>query len=128
MFSNPRKLTSASTKIDTLIGASTTITGNIDSTGTVRIDGTYTGDIVTISDVIIGKGAYVKGNIKATSVIISGTVEGNIRCTGFLELLPTATLTGDIEVANFSIENGSTFNGRCNTYTDDIKKLNAPTL
>ena len=126
MFLNPKKLTSTSSKVETLIGPSTKITGNINSTGTVRIDGTYTGDIATISDVIIGKGAYIKGNIKATSVSISGTIEGNIKCTGFLELLPPGILTGDIEVNNFTIENGSTFNGRCNMYTDEQKKISAP--
>lgn len=127
MFSNPKSLTSAGTKVETVIGPSTSITGNINSTGTVRINGTYTGNIVTISDVIIEKGAYIKGNIKATSVSINGTVEGNIKCSGFLELLPPGILTGDIEVNNFTIENGSTFNGRCNMYTDEFKKISAPT-
>jgi cytoskeletal protein CcmA (bactofilin family) len=125
MFSNTKTSTNQISKIDTLIGTSTNITGNIVATGVIRIDGKYAGDISTESDVIIGEGGYIKGNVRAVSVSISGNVEGNMCCSGTLEILSTGSLIGDVEVANFSIGKGAIFNGNCKMVNRDTKKINS---
>lgn len=128
MFSGTKSAANQISRIDTLIGASTNITGNIIASGVIRIDGKYTGDISTESDVIIGEGAYIKGNVKAVNISISGNVEGNIICSGTLEILPTGCLIGDVEVANFSIGKGAVFNGNCSMVNRDTKVCNRKTL
>jgi cytoskeletal protein CcmA (bactofilin family) len=125
MFSNSKGSNIQTNKIDTLIGPSTNITGNINATGIIRIDGCYTGDIFSESDVIIGEGASIKGNITAINVSVSGRVDGNIKSNGTLEILSSANVVGDVEVFNFSIDRGAAFNGKCIMIPKEVKQLAA---
>jgi cytoskeletal protein CcmA (bactofilin family) len=113
MFNNSKKI-SDNIKIDTIIGPSSTIEGKISATGTVRIDGTYTGDIFSDADVIVGENGVINGNIHANNISVSGKVDGNVMCRGLLEILPTGRLDGDIEVNKISICDGAIFKGKCN--------------
>ena len=83
-----------SRKIDTLIGKDSTFTGNIESTGTIRIDGKFEGEIVTKGDLVIGESGAVQGKIKAENIIIAGKVQGEVEAAGKLELVPTGNLQG----------------------------------
>lgn len=98
---------------DTLIGINTTFEGNIDSEGTVRVDGKLRGDLKVNGDVIVGNDAYIKGNVFANNVHLSGTVEGNIECKSILRILATAKLYGDIRVNSFVADEGAVFQGKC---------------
>ena len=123
MFSGSKNTQVSSTKIETIIGFGTCIDGDIKSTGIVRVDGRCTGDIVTNADVIIGEGAFISGDIAAVNVSIAGKVEGNIRCTGVLEIMVKGTLIGDVEVTELSIQKGSVFNGKCSILSNEVDKL-----
>lgn len=98
---------------DTLIGVSTFFEGNIESEGTVKIDGRVKGDIKVNGDVFIGESAQITGNIYADNIHLSGTVEGNMRSTGVLKMLPTSKLYGDIHVNSFVADEGAIFQGKC---------------
>jgi cytoskeletal protein CcmA (bactofilin family) len=113
-------------QIDTLIGTSAMIKGDIISEGNVRIDGSFEGTIISKKQVIIGEPASVKGNIAANTIIIYGNVKGNIKSEGLLEIMPTGKLYGDIEVKSVSIKEGAVFQGKSimdseedNIYTDE---------
>lgn len=112
MFRDQRK-PNDTPRIDTIIGPTSNIEGKINASGTVRVDGRYTGDIFTDADVLVGENGFINGNINARNVSISGKVEGNVFCNGLLELLPTANLNGDIEVKKVSISDGAVFKGKC---------------
>src|SRR5258708_4161082 len=64
--------------------------------GTVRINGTFRGEIYTPDTLIIGEGARVQGQIDAGSVIISGEVNGVIRAKHRVEIHQPAIFRGDI--------------------------------
>ena len=100
--------------VDTLIGYSSTITGNIEGEGTVRVDGKVNGDIKVTGDVYVGDRATIKGNIEASNVHLSGIIEGNIFVKGILKILATAKLYGDITVKSFVADEGALFLGKCN--------------
>jgi cytoskeletal protein CcmA (bactofilin family) len=112
MFGNKKESISKE-GFDTLIGTSTIFEGNIDSDGTVRIDGKVKGDINVKGDVFIGSEALITGNIYASSIHLSGSVEGNIHVTNVLRLLSTAKLCGDIQVRSFVADEGAVFQGNC---------------
>lgn len=122
MFKDQRKLHD-SPRIDTIIGPTSNIEGKINATGTVRIDGKYTGDIFTDEDVLVGENGFINGNINARNVSISGKVDGNILCKGLLEILPTGTLNGDIEVKKISISDGAIFKGNCNMIFEQVMEI-----
>lgn len=123
MFSNSKNKQVSSTKVETVIGFGTCIDGDIKSTGILRIDGECNGDIVTNADVLIGEKATISGDITAANVSLAGRVEGNIRCSGTLEIMLKGTLMGDVEVSGLSIQNGAVFNGKCSILSNEVEKL-----
>ncbi len=98
--------------IETLIGAGTTVKGDIIATKSLRIDGNLIGNIKDVVNVIIGENAQVKGNIAANYVVIDGVVEGNITATDSIELLTKSKVTGDITTTVLSINEGAVFKGK----------------
>ncbi len=123
MFSSSKNSQASNAKVETIIGQGTSIDGDIKSTGIVRIDGKCTGDIATSSDVIVGEQAFINGDITAVNVSLAGRVEGNVRCTGVLEIMLQGTLIGDVEVAGLSIQKGAVFNGKCSILSKEVDKL-----
>lgn len=119
MFSQAGKKILDSQKIDTIIGTTSNIQGTITSSGTVRIDGNYTGNVTSDADVIVGEGGIIDGNISSVNVIISGKVNGNISCKGLLEISSTGRLIGDVEVKNIAITDGAVFKGKCDTMVNE---------
>jgi len=99
--------------MDSLIGSNSVFTGNIESEGSIRVDGKLVGDITVTGDVYIGEQAVVKGNIEASNVNLAGTIEGNMTVKGLLKVLSTAKLFGDIMVKSFVVDEGALFQGKC---------------
>ena len=79
-----------------------------DRTVTCKVDG----EIVCPATVTIGREAAVKARIKAESVVIFGTVEGEIHASNRAVLKSTSTLIGDIHAARVLVEEGATFTGK----------------
>lgn len=61
---------------------------------------------------IIGKGAFVSGDITASNVYISGVAEGNVYCSGFLRIFSESVLKGDVQARSFAVDEGAFFNGK----------------
>lgn len=99
-------------KIDTIIGEGTELTGEVKSTGMVRVDGSLNGAIHHDGDLIIGPQARVAANIWARTLVLSGEVRGDVSIEGRLELLPGARLIGDISCGQLIIHLGALFQGR----------------
>lgn len=79
--------------------------------GTVRISGTFRGEIFTSDTLIIGEGARVQGQIEAGTVIISGEVSGNIRAKQRVEIHRPAIFRGDILTPSLRVDEGVIFEG-----------------
>ena len=69
-----------------LISNGTDITGDIKSTGDIRIDGTLSGNLSTKGKVVIGPTGKVKGEIICKNSEVSGSIEGKI-CVNQLLIL-----------------------------------------
>ena len=96
-----------------LLGAGTTINGDINSNGDIRINGVLTGNLVTKGRVIIGDTGKIKGEISCKNADILGLVEGRLTVTDLLSLKSTATVIGEITIGRIAIEPGCKFNGNC---------------
>lgn len=97
-----------------LIGSGTKITGDVNSAGDIRIDGSLTGNIVTNGKFVLGPNGFVDGNITCANADISGEVKGTINVSEMLSLKSTARINGDMITSKLSIEPGAVFNGTCN--------------
>lgn len=89
-----------------------TIVGDIDTDGTIRIDGRLEGSVRRAGVVILGVGAAIVGNVAAREVILGGSVQGDIRASDRVELQPTAIVTGDVEAGTILIQEGGVLRGR----------------
>jgi len=95
-----------------VLAAGLTVIGDIETAGTVRIDGRLEGSIRRAGSIIIGVDAVVQGNVSAREVVVGGTVEGNINAVDRVELQPTSVVTGDVEANAVLIQEGATLRGR----------------
>jgi cytoskeletal protein CcmA (bactofilin family) len=85
------------------------ITGQLESTEDIRIDGEVNGDVRAVS-VTVGNNAKVKGNVYGESVELAGTVEGKIEAKKVV-LNGTARMTGDVVHQDIKIESGAFIDG-----------------
>jgi cytoskeletal protein CcmA (bactofilin family) len=79
--------------------------------GTVRIGGTFRGEIYTPDTLIIGEGARVDAQIEAGAIIISGEVNGSLRAKHRIEIHRPAVFRGDILTPSLSVDEGVIFEG-----------------
>jgi cytoskeletal protein CcmA (bactofilin family) len=98
---------------NTLIGAGTTIKGDLISNGDVRIDGTLIGNISGSAKVLIGQEGVVQGDIEGQQADIQGKVTGKLQIRELLNLRGDAIIRGNINAGKLQIEPSVTFNGQC---------------
>ena len=101
-------------KIDTLIGNSAEIEGNIVFSGGLRIDGKVNGSVYGKQDsstLIISENASVNGEINVTSAYIDGSVVGSVFASDYLELKSKANIMGDVNYASMEIHLGAIISG-----------------
>ncbi len=79
--------------------------------GTVRISGTFRGEIFTPDTLVVGEGARVNAKIEAGTVIISGEVIGSISARHRVEIHKPAGLRGDIVTPSLKVDEGVIFEG-----------------
>ena len=94
-----------------LLSSDLTIIGDLNSTGEVQIDGTFTGDI-KVDTLILGATANVVGEVFANSVRIHGKITGQINAKS-VSLAKTAYVKGDILHEKLAIEHGAYLEGHC---------------
>ncbi len=109
-------------KIDTLIGKDSSFIGNIESKGTIRVDGKFEGEIATKGDLVIGETGQIHGKIKAQNIIIAGKVKGEVEATDKLELVPSGNLQGEARMNLLVVEEGAVFQGNCQQLTKEQKE------
>jgi cytoskeletal protein CcmA (bactofilin family) len=98
---------------DIIIGPNSLIKGDIESEGSIRIDGKIFGNIKSLGNIIISENAYVKGDIFSVNVEIYGKCEGNVQVKGKINIHQNSTLIGDIVAKSFNTKEGSLFKGNC---------------
>ena len=97
-----------------MLGAGTTIKGDIQSNGDFRIDGTLLGSIQSKGKIVIGQTGNVEGEVVCKSADVSGKVNAQFTVSELLTLKATANISGDITTSKLSIEPGAKFSGTCN--------------
>ncbi len=99
--------------LNTLIGEGTTVKGDLETQGQVRIDGDLIGSLKTNTQVIVSGSGRVKGNIQGRDIVIGGVIKGDIVATGRVELLSSGMLLGRIVAPSLTVEFGAVIDGLC---------------
>lgn len=95
----------------TVISATTTLTGTIKADGVLIIHGRVEGEIETAGSVLIGKQGQIQGQIEAQAVAVAGAVVGNIIAAERIEITSTGKVLGDITTGCLVIDEGGFFHG-----------------
>jgi len=97
-----------------IIGNGTKITGNIETSGDIRIDGVLVGNLSTQGKIVIGATGSVEGEVDCVNSDVSGQLKGKISVKELLSLKATAKIFGDIITNKLAIEPNAVFTGTCN--------------
>jgi len=97
----------------TLLGKGSEFEGKLSFEGTVRVDGKLTGEIFTDDVLIVGEGAEVNAEVTVGSIVIQGTVRGNITAKRSVEIHSPGRVKGNINTPSLFIEKGVVFDGQC---------------
>jgi cytoskeletal protein CcmA (bactofilin family) len=103
-------------QIDSLIGAETTIQGDLHFSGGMRIDGRVNGNIFGSKDkqstLVLSENGQVNGEVTVSHLVVNGTVNGTVTAGEYLELQSKARVTGDVHYKTMEMQLGSIVEGR----------------
>ena len=98
-------------QIENILGRSIVVRGDLSAEGAFRIDGTVEGSVTSRASVVIGDSGVVRGDVTGTDVVVAGQIEGNVRCSGHLEILAKGKIEGNLDAKSMRIETGGVFRG-----------------
>ncbi len=99
-------------RVTSVLGPGINWRGNLRGSGGIRIEGTFEGEIQIRGMVVVGEtGRVTCMNLRANTVVVAGTVRGNITAER-LEIRSTGRVWGDVSVVGFSTEEGAFLRGQ----------------
>lgn len=107
-------------KLETFIGSNSSFKGEINSKGTLRVEGIVEGNIIA-DWVIIGTKSHIKGDVTARGIIIGGRVDGNLKAKEIVEIKNKGQICGEIFTSKLVITEGAIFDGKSSMHTEESK-------
>jgi len=107
------KTTGKAADLSAYIDEASEIEGKYTFSGTVMLNGQFSGEISSNDTLIIGEKGVVNATIHAGIVLVNGEVRGNILGGERVELRGTARVYGDVEAPVVVVEEGVLFEGHC---------------
>jgi cytoskeletal protein CcmA (bactofilin family) len=99
-------------RVDSVLGPGISWQGKVSGSGGVRIDGAYDGEIALRGLVVIGEnGRVTSEHIQAATVIVSGSVKGDITANR-VEITRSGRVWGNVVTVSFSTEEGAFLRGK----------------
>ena len=94
-----------------MIGAKTTVKGEITGDEDVLVEGAVEGQVRISRDLRVAASGSVRANVEANSVIVSGEVVGDCTAAVRVDIQATGRLTGNIRAPKIVIAEGAMFKG-----------------
>ena len=112
-------------RIDSLIGATTRIEGNVFFSGGLRVDGAVRGNVAGLPDqpatLVVSEQARIDGEVQAAHVVVNGTINGPVDARETLELQAGSRVRGDIHYKSIEIQQGAVIEGRLVHHSTEVK-------
>ena len=102
------------------LGEDTLFKGVLRFDNSLRISGKFEGTIESDGFLYVEKGAEISADINVNSVIVGGTIHGDIRARDNLVMLETGKVFGNIETGCLKANDGFEFKGKCEMINDRI--------
>jgi len=106
----------AKSEIDSLIGISARIEGDLIFTGGLRIDGEVHGNVIASegadSVLIVSEHARIEGEVRCSSLVVNGYIAGTVYSSELLELQPKGRIHGDVHYRLLEMHGGALVTGK----------------
>jgi cytoskeletal protein CcmA (bactofilin family) len=103
-------------RIDSLIGVTTRVEGNVIFSGGLRVDGMIRGNVVAVAEepstLVLSVDARIDGEVQAAHIVVNGTINGPVHATETLELQAGSRVKGDVYYKTIEIQQGAVVEGR----------------
>lgn len=106
-----RRIQDANGGTATYIAASTKIVGTISGKGAYVFCGTVEGDCDIDGPLTLATGGRWKGTMRATDIVVAGTVEGDVVAKQRVEIAGTARITGSLSGHSIAVAEGAIIEG-----------------
>jgi len=111
-----RKKSPPQKRIDTLIGAGTTVDGDVTFSGGLRVDGVVHGKVAAVDNqpatLVVSEEAKIDGEVHVSHVVINGAVSGPVNANDYLELQAKARVNGDVVYRTLEMHVGAIVQGK----------------
>lgn len=94
-----------------VIGTGMRIMGDVESNGTIKVEGVIEGAVRGARQLLLGRSGVVHGDIYAGDAILGGKVVGTVVATERVEIQGTASVEGDIQTKSIVVFEGGSING-----------------
>jgi cytoskeletal protein CcmA (bactofilin family) len=94
-----------------IIGPGMKITGDCESDGTIRVEGSIEGAVKAAKSVVVGKDGIVIGDISTQDAIVAGRVNGSVTAESRVELQSSCRIEGDIRSRRVKLDEGGQIDG-----------------
>jgi cytoskeletal protein CcmA (bactofilin family) len=112
-------------RIDSLIGATTRIEGNVLFSGGLRVDGVVRGNVAALAEqpgtLVVSSDARIDGEVQAAHIVVNGMINGPVHATETLELQSGSRVKGDVYYKTIEIHQGAVVDGRLVHQAAEIK-------
>jgi cytoskeletal protein CcmA (bactofilin family) len=109
-------------KLESFIGANSTFKGDVETKGTLRVDGVVEGNIAA-DWVVLGEKSHVKGDIAVRGIVVGGKIDGNVRAKEIVEIKNKGRLCGEIFTSKLMVAEGGVFDGRSSMRHEEAKVI-----
>lgn len=105
------------TRIDTLVGQHTTVSGDLKFTGGLHVEGIIMGNVYAEDDdgssmLQLSNHGRIEGEVNVPYVILNGEVRGDVHSSAHIELLSRAQVTGNVYYNLIEMAIGAEVNGK----------------
>jgi len=122
MFSkNGKGGSMAKDEINAFLGAGTSYEGKLHFEGSVRIDGTFQGEVSSEGTLVVGQDAKVQGLIHVGQLVLSGALRGTVEAREKVVLHRSAHLVGCVSTPSLVMEEGAVLEGRVSMGTEPVE-------
>jgi cytoskeletal protein CcmA (bactofilin family) len=112
-------------RIDSLIGATTRIEGNVIFTGGLRVDGIVRGNVSSVAEepgtLVVSADARIDGEVQAAHIVVNGAINGPVQATETLELQAGSRVKGDVYYKSIEVHQGAVVEGRLVHHSAEVK-------
>lgn len=105
------KTNDADTNLRNHIAQGTSIKGEVETEGDIRIDGELEGSISAKGKLVVGSTGSIKGDFKCQDANVAGSVEGSLYVSEMITLQSSGVFSGDLTYGKMSVEPGAALEG-----------------